>query len=183
MECVQVFSKHQMLRTRKMCARKTTRIGYIKIIIMSVQDNRPLILLVCPTAWQATICSMQRQLQVPSLYFFIFAIHVATLTMTMFSTQWWSVTSSNRQRALAKRERYNNMNEHGKENMLQRKRDYKKKMRTQSAGDLAKETLHTVQNDIEYDGALFEPINNQSDEGVFIFFFPTKKHVYFILFW
>ncbi|CAD6253884.1 unnamed protein product [Miscanthus lutarioriparius] len=45
------------------------------------------------------------------------------------------VTSSNRQRALAKRERYNNMNEHGKENMLQRKRDYKKKMRTQSAED------------------------------------------------
>jgi len=85
------------------------------------------------------------------------------------------------------------MNEHDKENMLQRKRDYKKKMRTQSAGDLAKETLHTVQNDIEYDGALFEPINNQSDEGVFIFFFsnkksmfsffPTKKHVYFILFY
>jgi len=74
------------------------------------------------------------------------------------------------------------MNDHDKENMLQRKRDYKKKMRTQSAGDLAKETLHTVQNDIEYDGALFEPINNQSDEGVFIFFFSTKKHVYFILF-
>jgi len=67
------------------------------------------------------------------------------------------------------------MDEHNKENMLQRNRDYKKKMRTQSAGDLAKETLHTVQNDIEYDGALFEPINNQSDEGVFIFFFSNKK--------
>jgi len=67
------------------------------------------------------------------------------------------------------------MNEHNKENMLQRNRDYKKKMRTQSAGDLAKETLHTVQNDIEYDGALFEPINNQSDEGAFIFFFSNKK--------
>jgi len=73
------------------------------------------------------------------------------------------------------------MNEHGKENMLQRKRDYKKKMRTQSAGDLAKETVYTVQNDIEYDGALFEPINNQSDEGVFIFFFSTKNT--FILFY
>ena len=75
------------------------------------------------------------------------------------------------------------MNDHDKENMLQRNRDYKKKMRTQSAGDLAKETLHTVQNDIEYDGALFEPINNQSDQCVFIFFFSNKKaHLfYFIL--
>ncbi|CAD6212635.1 unnamed protein product [Miscanthus lutarioriparius] len=82
----------------------------------------------------------------------------------LFNAMATPVTSSNSQRALAKRERYNNMNEHDKENMLQRKRDYKKKMRTQSAGDLAKETLHTVQNDIEYDGALFEPITNQSDE-------------------
>ena len=74
------------------------------------------------------------------------------------------------------------MNEHNKENMLQRNRDYKKKMRTQSAGDLAKETLHTVQNDIEYDGALFEPINNQSDQGLFIFFFVQQKST-FILFY
>ena len=74
------------------------------------------------------------------------------------------------------------MNDHDKENMLQRKRDYKKKMRTQSAGDLAKETLHTVQNDIEYDGALFEPINNQSDQGLFIFFFVQQKST-FILFY
>jgi hypothetical protein len=67
------------------------------------------------------------------------------------------------------------MDEHSKENMLQRSRDYKKKMRTQSDSDLARETLHTIQNDIEYDGAFFEPINNQSDEGVFIFFFSNKN--------
>jgi hypothetical protein len=74
------------------------------------------------------------------------------------------------------------MDEHSKENMLQRNRDYEKKMRTQSAGDLANEILHTVQNDIEYDGALFEPINNQFDEGVFIFLFFSNKKYTFILF-
>lgn len=67
------------------------------------------------------------------------------------------------------------MDEHSKEKMLQRNRDYKKKMRIQSVGVLVKETLNIGQNDIEYDSALFEPINNQSDEGVFFFF------VYFIL--
>ena len=69
------------------------------------------------------------------------------------------------------------MDQNSNENILQRMRDYSAKKRSQSVSVLEKETMHikpaqsTIeQSDIEYDSALFEPTNNESDQGVFFFY-------------
>ena len=70
------------------------------------------------------------------------------------------------------------MDQNSNENLLQRMRDYSAKKRSQSVSVLEKETMHIKpaqprsmeQSDIEYDSALFEPTNNESDQGVFFFY-------------
>jgi hypothetical protein len=64
------------------------------------------------------------------------------------------------------------MDENSRESLLQKKREYSRKMRSQSAGKQpAPAQLKSIeQSDIEYDGALFEPTNCVSDEGVSCFY-------------
>ncbi|OQU82809.1 hypothetical protein SORBI_3005G023301, partial [Sorghum bicolor] len=99
----------------------------------------------------ATLYWMQvRQLQVPSCFFIIF---------NMYST----FGNSNIKKALAQRERYNNMDDNSKEILLQKKREYSRNMRSHSAGKQAAQPL-IEHSDIEFDSALFEPTNNESDD-------------------
>jgi hypothetical protein len=73
-----------------------------------------------------------------------------------------------------KEERCNNMDDNSKENLLQKKREYSRKMRSQSAGKQPDQPRSIEQTDIEFDSALLEPTNNESDEGVSYFYVFSK---------
>jgi hypothetical protein len=62
------------------------------------------------------------------------------------------------------------MDDNSKENLLQKKREYSRKMGSQSAGKQPDQPRSIEQTDIEFDSALFEPTNNESDEGVSYFY-------------
>jgi hypothetical protein len=66
------------------------------------------------------------------------------------------------------------MDENSRESLLQKKREYSRKMRSQSAGKQPAQPKAIEQSDIEYDGALFEPSNYVSDEGVSCFYVFDK---------
>jgi hypothetical protein len=55
-----------------------------------------------------------------------------------------------------------------------KKREYSRKMRSQSAGKQPDQPRSIEQTDIEFDSALFEPTNNESDEGVSYFYVFSK---------
>jgi len=67
-------------------------------------------------------------------------------------------------KALAQRERYNNMDDNNKEIMLQKKRKYSRNMRSQSAGKQPAQPKSIEQSDIEFDSVVFEPTTNESDD-------------------
>ena len=62
------------------------------------------------------------------------------------------------------------MDDNSKEILLQKKREYSRKMRSQLVGKQPAQSRSIEQSDIEYDSALFEPTNNESDEGVSYFY-------------
>jgi len=62
------------------------------------------------------------------------------------------------------------MDDNSKEKLLQKKRECSRKMRSQSAGKQPAQPRSIEQTDIEFDSALFEPTNNESDEGVSYFY-------------
>ena len=65
------------------------------------------------------------------------------------------------------------MDDNSKEILLQKKREYSRNMRSHSAGKQAAQPL-IEHSDIEFDSALFEPTNNESDDGVSYFYILSK---------